>query len=193
MPLNLKKDDMGDVIKDFYKSKAPQFKGKSKEKRREMAVAAKLTAERGPLPEESKRRCPVGKYYCFTDKKCKQIPKGFKMVGRAGYLRKENGHSVDDTKNGNGNGGNGNGNGNGGNGNGGNGNGNGGGMGEAINYSDTKLMKKYADEKKRHKEQDRRMKFGKFYDKASEARGRLKPGEVKRYDKKLGRYVSNKE
>ena len=48
MPLNLKKDDMGDVIKDFYKSKAPQFKGKSKEKRREMAVAAKLTAERGP-------------------------------------------------------------------------------------------------------------------------------------------------
>jgi len=51
MPLNLKKDDMGDVIKDFYKSKAPQFKGKSKEKRREMAIAAKLTAERGPLPE----------------------------------------------------------------------------------------------------------------------------------------------
>ena len=32
MPLNLKKDDMGDVIKDFYKSKAPQFKGKSKER-----------------------------------------------------------------------------------------------------------------------------------------------------------------
>ncbi len=32
MPLNLKKDDMGDVIKDFYKSKAPQFKGKSKGK-----------------------------------------------------------------------------------------------------------------------------------------------------------------
>ena len=32
MPLNLKKDDMGDVIKDFYKSDAPQFKGKSKEK-----------------------------------------------------------------------------------------------------------------------------------------------------------------
>jgi len=51
MPLNLKKDDMGDVIKDFYKSKAPQFKGKSKEKRREMAIAAKLTAERGSLPE----------------------------------------------------------------------------------------------------------------------------------------------
>jgi hypothetical protein len=45
--LNLKKSDMGTVVKDFYKSDAPQFKGKSKEKRREMAVAAKLTAERG--------------------------------------------------------------------------------------------------------------------------------------------------
>ena len=60
-------------------------------------------------------RCPAGQYYCYTDKKCKPIPKGFKVVGRAGMLRKENGHSVDDdteTKkndNGNGNGGNGNG------------------------------------------------------------------------------------
>ena len=50
-------------------------------------------------------KCPEGQYYCYTDKVCKPIPKGFKMVGRAGYLRKENGHSVDDTKkNGNGNG-----------------------------------------------------------------------------------------
>ena len=45
--MNMKKSEMGDVIKDFYKSDAPQFKGKSKEKRREMAIAAKLTAERG--------------------------------------------------------------------------------------------------------------------------------------------------
>ena len=36
---------MGDVIKDFYNSDAPQFKGKSKKKRREMAIAAKLSAE----------------------------------------------------------------------------------------------------------------------------------------------------
>ena len=42
--LNLKKAEMGEVIDDFYKSDAPQFKGKSKEKRREMAVAAKLSA-----------------------------------------------------------------------------------------------------------------------------------------------------
>ena len=43
--MNMKKADMGDVIDDFYKSDAPQFKGKSKKKRREMAIAAKLAAE----------------------------------------------------------------------------------------------------------------------------------------------------
>jgi hypothetical protein len=36
---------MGDVIKDFQKSDAPQFKDKSKEKKREMAIAAKLSAD----------------------------------------------------------------------------------------------------------------------------------------------------
>ena len=56
-------------------------------------------------------KCKAGYYYCYTDEKCKPIPKGFKMVGRAGYLRKENGHSADDDGNKNGNGSNGNGNG----------------------------------------------------------------------------------
>ena len=42
---DIKNMDMGDVIKDFYKSDAPQFKGKSKKKRREMAIAAKLSTE----------------------------------------------------------------------------------------------------------------------------------------------------
>ena len=51
--LNLKKADMGDVVKDFYKSDAPKFKGKSKEKRRQMAIAAKLTAERGERSAET--------------------------------------------------------------------------------------------------------------------------------------------
>jgi len=45
--MNLKTADMGDVIKDFQKSDAPQFKGRTKEERRQMAIAAKLTAERG--------------------------------------------------------------------------------------------------------------------------------------------------
>ena len=45
--LNLKTAEMGKVIKDFQKSDAPQFKGRTKEERRQMAIAAKLTAERG--------------------------------------------------------------------------------------------------------------------------------------------------
>lgn len=43
--MNLKKADMGDVVKDFQQSDAPQFAGKSKAKRRQMAIAAKLQAE----------------------------------------------------------------------------------------------------------------------------------------------------
>ena len=47
MPLD-PKDGIGSYIKDFKKSKAPQFKGKSEKKRREMAIAAYLDAKRGP-------------------------------------------------------------------------------------------------------------------------------------------------
>jgi hypothetical protein len=64
---------------------------------------------------------------------------------------------------------------------------------ERIDYADSKQMKKYADEKKKHKEQDKRMKFGKFYKRAEDARDRLRPGEVKRYDKVKGKWVSNKD
>jgi hypothetical protein len=42
--LNLKAMDTGAVIKDFEKSNAPQFRGKTKEKRRQMAIAAKMGA-----------------------------------------------------------------------------------------------------------------------------------------------------
>ena len=56
--INLKKADMGDVVKDFYKSDAPQFKGKSKEKRRQMAIAAKLEAERGPQESTDMKNAP---------------------------------------------------------------------------------------------------------------------------------------
>ena len=52
---------------------------------------------------------------------------------------------------------------------------------------------RYDKEKKQFAKADRKMKFGKFYGKAKEAKDRLRPGEVRRYDKKLGRYVSNKE
>ena len=117
MPLDLKKDSMGDVIKDFYKSKAPQFKGKSKEKRREMAMAAKLTAERGPQTEAL----------------------------RTSIL------------------------------------------------TSPKAMKKIADNDRKNKEQDKRMKFGKFAQKAKEAQSRLKKGEVKTWDPDKKQYVSNKD
>ena len=47
MPLD-PKDGIGSYIKDFKKSKALQFKGKSEKKRRDMAIAAYLDAKRGP-------------------------------------------------------------------------------------------------------------------------------------------------
>lgn len=57
--MNLAKADMGDVIKDFQTSDAPQFKNKSKKKKQQMAIAAKLTAERGgkKLGEEADCGC----------------------------------------------------------------------------------------------------------------------------------------
>ena len=59
--------------------------------------------------------------------------------------------------------------------------------------NETTKYDRYDKEKKQFAKADRKMKFGKFVGKAREARDRLRPGEVKRYDKKLGRYVSNKE
>jgi len=63
---------------------------------------------------------------------------------------------------------------------------------KVVSKEETKYDK-YDKEKKQFAKADRKMKFGKFYGKAKEARDRLRPGEVKRYDKKLGRYVSNKD
>jgi hypothetical protein len=54
--LDMKKASMGTVIKDFQKSDAPQFMGKSQKKRQVMAVAAKLSAERGGKPLNKEER-----------------------------------------------------------------------------------------------------------------------------------------
>ena len=54
--LDMKKASMGTVVKDFQKSDAPQFMGKSQKKRQAMAVAAKLTAERGGKPLNKEER-----------------------------------------------------------------------------------------------------------------------------------------
>ena len=66
-------------------------------------------------------------------------------------------------------------------------------QGRKKKVSEETKYDRYDKEKKQFAKADRRMKFGKFYGKAKEAKDRLRPGEVKRYDKKLGRYVSNKE
>ena len=74
------------------------------------------------------KKCKQGYYYCYTDKKCKRIPSGYRIAS-SGYLRKENDNSEDDgddstNSNGNSNGSNGSGSGNGGS--------NGGGMSEST-------------------------------------------------------------
>ena len=51
---------------------------------------------------------------------------------------------------------------------------------------------RYDKQDKENKKRDDRMKFGKFYTKAKEARDRLRPGEVKKWDPEKKRYVSNK-
>lgn len=58
MPLR-KNTPMSTYIKDFEKSDAPQFKGKSKEKRREMAIAAKLQASGKKKMDEMDSNDPI--------------------------------------------------------------------------------------------------------------------------------------
>ena len=244
MPLDLKKDSMGDVIKDFYKSDAPQFRGRSKAKRRQMAIAAKLEAERGPQNEESNPRIPRKKGQPANSKKHSDLytdenPKGtihglgFKDVAtakasvskirnssrshahkiQAAVAMEQRAREMGKTS-------------------------------EAAVYrkfinamkKKTKKMNegwsdkykksidcsnpkgfsqkahcqgrkkkvneetrydRYDSEKKRFAKSDARMKHGKNYKQfakdAEAAKNRLRPGEVKRYDKTLGRYVSNKD
>ena len=54
--IDVKSSSMGEVIKDFRKSKAPQFKGKSKKKKQEKAFAAKLQTEETPVPRTYQER-----------------------------------------------------------------------------------------------------------------------------------------
>ena len=107
------------------------------------------------------KKCPPGKYYCFTDKKCKKIPFGYR-IGARGYLARDTKEDDSETKkngngssNGNGNGGNGAGNGNGGAGGNGGGNG-GGGMGESIVYetSNPRIPRKKGQPAKSKKHSD---------------------------------------
>ncbi len=107
------------------------------------------------------KKCPPGKYYCFDDKKCKKIPRGY-HIGARGYLARDTKDDDSETKkngngssNGNGNGGNGAGNGNGSAGGNGGGNG-GGGMGESIVYeaSNPRIPRKKGQPAKSKKHSD---------------------------------------
>ena len=68
MPLSVK-DGMGAWVKDFQDSNAPQFKGKSDKERREMAIAAYLSAKRGgqneatdlPFEPDPKKKEPTNR------------------------------------------------------------------------------------------------------------------------------------
>ena len=66
---------MGKVIDDFYDSDAPQFKGKSKEKRRQMAIAAKLQADEEKDHEVSMAQAQL-------DKSAENIKKLKKKLGK---------------------------------------------------------------------------------------------------------------
>jgi hypothetical protein len=52
---------------------------------------------------------------------------------------------------------------------------------------------RYDKEKTRFAKADKKMKFGKFYDKAKEAQTRLRRGEVKKWDSVQKKYISNKD
>jgi len=78
--------------------------------------------------EEETKKCKIGYYYCYTDKKCKKIPMGYHVGARGLLAKDENSEESEETKKNGKSNGNGNGNGNGGNG----GNGNGGGSNGSV-------------------------------------------------------------
>ena len=61
--IDIQKADMKDVIKDFQSSDAPQFKGKSDKKKKEMAIAAKLSKEEVEMEEASKLPPHLAKFF----------------------------------------------------------------------------------------------------------------------------------
>ena len=87
--IDIKKADMGDVVKDFRKSDAPQFKGKSDKKKQEMAVAAKLATEE--TEEEKKKREMLEKTKEHDDKQSGKIAEGRALAGVLSTIRAKNG------------------------------------------------------------------------------------------------------
>jgi hypothetical protein len=77
-------DDMGDWVKDFQDSDAPQFKGKSQKKRQQMAIAAKLSAnEEVELDEVSTEKLRDYASAALQDKNKAKADKRWKYAGKA--------------------------------------------------------------------------------------------------------------
>jgi len=166
---------MGDVIKDFYKSDAPQFKGKSKAKRRQMAIAAKLEADRGVNEETFKQKREAASKRLEAHRKAMEA--GKPEESPYGYVKRPRGKTQ--------------------------------GPAEkdpwSTHPSDAKAHRKESleshyekrdREEKEHRQKDLRMKYGKNwkeFTKDAKMSDSLRPGEVRRYDKKLGKWVSNKD
>ena len=80
-------DGAGSYVKDFYKSDAPQFKGKSKKERRKMAVAAYLQDKETGLSEsELDERCQKGYKTHETRKTKKMYGKTYRNCVKAEQL-----------------------------------------------------------------------------------------------------------
>ena len=79
--MNLAKADMGDVVKDFQQSDAPQFEGKTKKERQKMALAAKLEAEReAGMKEEKECGCDDGEKKKEKEMDPREIPTKVNLV-----------------------------------------------------------------------------------------------------------------
>lgn len=72
--LDPRKHDIGDYIDDFMKSDAPQFKGKSKEKIRDMALAAYRAARREAGLDEGLSTKDKAELYRLTTLAMKAMP-----------------------------------------------------------------------------------------------------------------------
>jgi hypothetical protein len=79
--MNLATADMGDVVKDFQQSDAPQFEGKTKKERQKMAIAAKLEAEReAGMREENECGCEDGEEKKEKEMDPREIPTKVNLV-----------------------------------------------------------------------------------------------------------------
>ena len=100
--IDLKKSSMGAVIKDFQDSDAPQFKGKSDKKRKEMAIAAKLDADRNEETDKnddpkSKKKDKINLKPKMDEKMAKSYKKMLKDIGEKKSTNKEVKEAVTDS------------------------------------------------------------------------------------------------